>query len=202
MAERRDRRAAAAPRRRSEDMLAAIDDDTSLRRGADAGFLSATCMICGRIAEKAHAAGALLIAVVTEVVSLGLVEPPGAMGADIVVGEGQSIGNALTLRRALCRPVRDAAEIRAADARPPRRRDGRRRRQARLRADAIDARAAHPAREGDLEYLHQFRPLRARLHYPYVAARRGGPAAARAHQSRQRAWSSPTCSAACRASRC
>ena len=29
-------------------------------------------------------------------VSLGLVKPPGAMGADIVVGEGQSIGNALT----------------------------------------------------------------------------------------------------------
>ena len=48
------------------------------------------------IAEKAHAAGALLIAVVTEVVSLGLVTPPGEMGADIVVGEGQSIGNALS----------------------------------------------------------------------------------------------------------
>src|SRR5213078_459868 len=48
------------------------------------------------IAEKAHAAGALLIAVVTEMVSLGLVTPPGEMGADIVVGEGQSIGNGLT----------------------------------------------------------------------------------------------------------
>ena len=48
------------------------------------------------IAEKAHAAGALLIAVFTEAVSLGLVQPPGAMGADIVVGEGQSIGNALS----------------------------------------------------------------------------------------------------------
>jgi glycine dehydrogenase subunit 1 len=49
-----------------------------------------------RLAEQAHAAGALLIAVVTEAVSLGLVRPPGAMGADIVVGEGQSIGNALS----------------------------------------------------------------------------------------------------------
>ena len=48
------------------------------------------------IAEKVHAVGALLIAVVTEVVSLGLVRPPGEMGADIVVGEGQSIGNALS----------------------------------------------------------------------------------------------------------
>jgi glycine dehydrogenase subunit 1 len=47
------------------------------------------------LAEKVHAAGALLVVVVTEVVSLGLVTPPGEMGADIVVGEGQSIGNGL-----------------------------------------------------------------------------------------------------------
>lgn len=47
------------------------------------------------LADAAHAKGALLIAVVTEAVSLGLVESPGAMGADIVVGEGQSIGNGL-----------------------------------------------------------------------------------------------------------
>lgn len=46
-------------------------------------------------AEAAHAQGALLIVVVTEVVSLGLLEAPGALGADIVVAEGQSIGNAL-----------------------------------------------------------------------------------------------------------
>jgi glycine dehydrogenase subunit 1 len=47
------------------------------------------------IAKKCHAHGALLIAVFTEVMSLGLITPPGEMGADIVVGEGQSIGNAL-----------------------------------------------------------------------------------------------------------
>ena len=46
-------------------------------------------------AEAAHAQGALLIVVITEVVSLGLLEAPGALGADIVVAEGQSIGNAL-----------------------------------------------------------------------------------------------------------
>jgi len=47
------------------------------------------------LAQAAHANGALLIAVITEVVSLGLLQPPGAMGADIVAAEGQSIGNAL-----------------------------------------------------------------------------------------------------------
>jgi glycine dehydrogenase subunit 1 len=44
------------------------------------------------IAEAAHAKGALLIAVVTEPVALGLIEAPGHLGADIVVGEGQSLG--------------------------------------------------------------------------------------------------------------
>ena len=46
-------------------------------------------------ADAAHAKGALLIVVITEVVSLGLLEAPGELGADIVVAEGQSIGNAL-----------------------------------------------------------------------------------------------------------
>jgi glycine dehydrogenase subunit 1 len=42
-------------------------------------------------AEVAHAAGALLI-VVADPVNLGLLEPPGALGADLVVGEGQGLG--------------------------------------------------------------------------------------------------------------
>ena len=44
------------------------------------------------VAEAVHAVGALLVVVVTEPVALGLIEAPGTLGADIVVGEGQSIG--------------------------------------------------------------------------------------------------------------
>jgi glycine dehydrogenase subunit 1 len=41
--------------------------------------------------DIAHAAGALLV-VVADPVNLGLLTPPGALGADIVVGEGQGLG--------------------------------------------------------------------------------------------------------------
>ncbi len=46
-------------------------------------------------ADKAHEKGALLVAVVTEAVAFGALKPPGEMGADIVVAEGQSFGNSL-----------------------------------------------------------------------------------------------------------
>jgi glycine dehydrogenase subunit 1 len=75
----------------NERLLDAIDDQTScvviqypdiLGRIGDLSELAARC----------HSKGALLIAVVTEPVALGLIRSPGEMGADIVVGEGQSLG--------------------------------------------------------------------------------------------------------------
>ena len=46
-----------------------------------------------RNAEKiAHSKGALLIVVFTEPIAYGLLKPPGIYGADIVCGEGQSMG--------------------------------------------------------------------------------------------------------------
>jgi len=76
------------------DILDRIDDDTAAIVIQTPDFFGHLRDV-KRAAEAIHAKGGLLIVVVTEVVSLGLLEAPGALGADIVVCEGQSIGNAL-----------------------------------------------------------------------------------------------------------
>ncbi len=78
-----------------EDIVARIDKDTScvVVQSPD---VFGNVRDLRPIAEACQRNGALLIAVFTEAVSLGLLTPPGAMGADIVVGEGQSIGNGLS----------------------------------------------------------------------------------------------------------
>jgi len=79
---------------KAEDIAALIDNETAcvVVQSPDVFGLIRDLR---PIAEAAHAKGALLIAVVTEAVSLGLLESPGAQGADIVACEGQSIGNGL-----------------------------------------------------------------------------------------------------------
>src|SRR5688500_13178542 len=72
-------------------LLAAIDEETSSVVVQYPDILGRIADL-SKLAECAHAKGALLIAVVTEPVALGLIRPPGEMGADIVVGEGQAIG--------------------------------------------------------------------------------------------------------------
>ncbi len=78
----------------SEDIIAHIDDTTSCVVVQNPDVFG-NLRDLTPVAKACQKHGALLIAVFTEVVSLGLVESPGAMGADIVVGEGQSIGNSL-----------------------------------------------------------------------------------------------------------
>jgi len=85
----------------SAPVLAASADDDAVIAAIDA---DTACVVVqypdvlgripdlARIAGAAQAHGALLVAVVTEPVALGLLESPGALGADIVVGEGQSLG--------------------------------------------------------------------------------------------------------------
>lgn len=74
-----------------EDLVGQVDKDTSC-------VVVQNPSVFGHVRDLAplskacQAAGALLVVVVTEVVSLGLLTPPGEMGADIVVCEGQSLG--------------------------------------------------------------------------------------------------------------
>jgi glycine dehydrogenase subunit 1 len=83
---------------------AAVDDEAGVTKALDD---ATACVIVQSpnvfgtvtdlkaIADAAHDKGALLVANFTECVAFGLIEPAGSMGADIVCGEGQSIGNAL-----------------------------------------------------------------------------------------------------------
>ena len=75
----------------AERLIASIDGETSAVVVQYPDILGRITDL-SPIAEAAHAKGALLIAVVTEPVALGLIKSPGEMGTDIVVGEGQSIG--------------------------------------------------------------------------------------------------------------
>ena len=83
---------------------AAIDSEDAVLEHLDANT-AAVVISCpnvfgtigdlSEICQKAQGVGALAIGVFTEAMAFGLIEPLGAMGCDIVVGEGQSIGNAL-----------------------------------------------------------------------------------------------------------
>ena len=127
----------------------------------------------------AHDGGARAIQVF-DPLSLGVLAPPGELGADIAVAEGQPLGNHLNYGG----PYLGLIAARLDDVRkmPGRivRRDARRRRQDRLRADAAGARATHPPREGELQHLHEPDPDGGRRHDLPRLARTG-----RAHRARQ-----------------
>src|SRR5215468_6297684 len=77
-----------------EDLGRLVDRDTSCVVVQNPDFYGEARDYSG-LARVCHGAGALLVVVVTEILSLGAVRPPGEMGADIVPAEGQSLGNAL-----------------------------------------------------------------------------------------------------------
>jgi glycine dehydrogenase subunit 1 len=83
----------AAPRG-GEDLAALIAADTACVVVQNPDFYG-EIRDYSELARICHEAGALLVVVVTEMLSLGAIRPPGEMGADIVAAEGQSFGNAL-----------------------------------------------------------------------------------------------------------
>jgi len=76
-----------------EAVGAATDADTAAVVVQQPNFFGAFEDVAAA-AEIAHAAGALLV-VVADPLSLGLLEAPGRLGADIAVGEAQAFGNAM-----------------------------------------------------------------------------------------------------------
>src|SRR2546421_7426646 len=74
-----------------QTLLDSIDDHTAAVVVQSPNFFGCIENVTA-IAEKAQAAGALLVVVVTEAMSFGLLKSPGACGADIVVADGQSSG--------------------------------------------------------------------------------------------------------------
>jgi glycine dehydrogenase subunit 1 len=77
-----------------ENLTEIVDRDTSCIVVQNPDFFGEV-RDYSRLARHCHDCGALLVVVVTEVLSLGAVRPPGEMDADIVAAEGQSLGNAL-----------------------------------------------------------------------------------------------------------
>ena len=73
--------------------LPALSDDVSAVIVAQPNFLGAVERLAP-IAQAAHEVGALAICA-ADPIPLGLLEAPGAQGIDIVVGEGQTLGNRL-----------------------------------------------------------------------------------------------------------
>ncbi|MEA2479259.1 MAG: glycine dehydrogenase subunit 1 [Thermoleophilaceae bacterium] len=76
-----------------EALAAAIDDDTSAVFLQQPNFLG-TVEDLGPLVEAAKKTGAIVVCQV-DPMTLGILEPPGAYGVDVAVGEGQALGNRL-----------------------------------------------------------------------------------------------------------
>ena len=78
-----------------EDLKAKISSNTAGVYIENPSYLGFLIDEVDEIAELAHSAGALFI-VGVDPTSLGVIRPPGAYGADIVIGEGQPLGNQMS----------------------------------------------------------------------------------------------------------
>jgi len=77
-------------RSRADSLASRVDEETALVIAQYPNFLGEVEDLTP-LAESVHRKGALL-AVVTNPIALGLLKPPGEMGADVVCGEGQPLG--------------------------------------------------------------------------------------------------------------
>ncbi|MFN8420704.1 MAG: aminomethyl-transferring glycine dehydrogenase subunit GcvPA [Anaerolineae bacterium] len=73
-----------------DDLIDMLDENTAMLAVQYPNFLGQIEDLKG-LAKKVHEAGALFC-IVTNPIALGLLKSPGELGADIVVGEGQSLG--------------------------------------------------------------------------------------------------------------
>ncbi len=76
------------------DLVEMLDDQTAMLAVQYPNYFGQIDDL-NKLAEKVHAAGALLVLVVNPL-ALGLLKSPGELGADIVVGEGQPLGISLS----------------------------------------------------------------------------------------------------------
>ena len=74
-------------------LAAAVDDDTAAVFVQQPNFLG-TVEELGELAEAGKSTGALLVCA-ADPLPLGILKPPGELGADLCVGEGQTLGNRL-----------------------------------------------------------------------------------------------------------
>jgi len=74
-----------------QDLKSKLNEETSAVLIQSPNFLGVIEEI-QKISDLSHQAKALSVIVINEAISLGLLQAPGSLGADIVTGEGQSLG--------------------------------------------------------------------------------------------------------------
>ena len=112
----------------------------------------------GVLADRCRRQGVLLVVNIAELLSLGIVQPPGWAGADIGVRRSSVSGNFTRLRRSPRGFSFDSTAVCQESAGPAGRPDGGQTRSAWICADPCDPGTAHSTRKSHLQHLHQPEP--------------------------------------------